>query len=69
MDSKRVIPKPMRTLVIKKNKTSSNGRILKNRIPVVCSFEMDHVVSVRAIMSISERYKPGTKIVVNTSLR
>ena len=68
-ESRRVMPNPMRILVMKKNSTSSNGRIPKNRIFVVCAFEMDQVVSVNATMSINERYKPGTKMAVKTNLR
>jgi hypothetical protein len=63
------MPNMSRTFVIKKNTTSSSGRIPKNRMPVVCSFEMDQIVSFNARMSISDRYMPGMKIAQNTSLR
>jgi len=50
-----VIPKVISTFVIKKNNTSSRGRIPKNNNPVVWVGEMDQVVSVRATISIRER--------------
>jgi len=53
--SNNVIPKVINTFVIKKNTTSSSGNIPKNKIPVVCDGEIDHVVSFNAIISIKER--------------
>jgi hypothetical protein len=49
------MPNVISMFVTKKNRTSSSGRIPKNKIPVVWLGEIDHVVSLRATMSISER--------------
>jgi hypothetical protein len=67
--SRSVMPKTISTFVMKKKTTSSRGRISKKSMPVVWVAEIDHVVSVRATMSIRDRYTPGTKIPQNTSFR